>query len=126
LFFGKAEALLSVAISGVIVFTKSSIFTAQAFLKQFGHKQSTTSEGTKIGGKLLHQHLFPSGESPQLNAVPQLEQFFTLRPFILQRYYLFNFLRLKVNKKFRNCATFVAIQIVKYEIVLFKIRYDIE
>jgi hypothetical protein len=57
----------------------------------------------------LHQHLFPSGESPQLNAVPQLEQFFTLRPFIQQRYYLFNFLRLKVNKKFGNCATFATV-----------------
>lgn len=48
----------------------------QAFLKQLGHKQSTISEGLKIGGKSLHQHLFPTA-SPHPKGVSQLEQFLT-------------------------------------------------
>jgi len=54
----------------------------QLFLKQDGQRQSTTSEGVKIGGKSLHQHLLPSKVSPQLNAVPQVEQFFTFMMFM--------------------------------------------
>jgi hypothetical protein len=61
---GNKEALLPSAVSGVIVATNSSIFIEQAVVKQLEHKQSTTSDGTKIGGRSLHQHLFPSAESP--------------------------------------------------------------
>jgi hypothetical protein len=60
-----------------MVATYSSIFDEHDILKQFEHKQSTTSEGIKIGGKSLHQHLLPSGVSPQLKGVPHEEQFFT-------------------------------------------------
>jgi hypothetical protein len=82
-FFGKFLALLSVAVSGVIVATYSSIFTEQAVLKQFGQRQSTNSEGLKIGGKSLHQHWRPSAVSPQLKGFSQVEQFLTFIPFIL-------------------------------------------
>ncbi|MFV8361575.1 hypothetical protein [Flavobacterium sp. LS1P3] len=76
-------ALLSVVVSGDRVATYSSILVEQAVVKQLEHKQSTTSDGVKMGGKLLHQHLFPSGVSPQLKGVPQVEQFLTLMLFIL-------------------------------------------
>jgi hypothetical protein len=80
--FGRSFALFSNADSGETVDTYSSIFTEQALLKQRGQRQSITSVGVKIGGKSLHQHLLPSGVSPQLKAVPQLEQFLTLIRFI--------------------------------------------
>ena len=80
---GKSLALLSVADSGVTDSTYSSILMEQAVVKQLEHKQSTTSDGVKIGGKLLHQHLLPSDVSPQLKGVPQVEQFLTLMLFIL-------------------------------------------
>jgi hypothetical protein len=73
---GKSLALLSVADSGVTDSTYSSILMEQAVVKQLGQRQSTTSDGVKIGGKSLHQHLLPSGVSPQLKGVPQVEQFF--------------------------------------------------
>jgi hypothetical protein len=79
---GKSLALLSVADSGVIVATYSSILVEHAVVKQLEHRQSTTSDGVKMGGKLLHQHLLPSGVSPQLKGVPQVEQFLTLMLFI--------------------------------------------
>jgi hypothetical protein len=79
---GKSLALFSGAVSGVIVATYSSILAAQAFLKQLGQKQSIASEGTKIGGKSLHQHVLPSKVSPQLKAVEQFEQFFTFITFM--------------------------------------------
>ena len=60
-----------------MVATYSSILDEHDTLKQLEHKQSTTSDGVKIGGKSLHQHLLPSGVSPQLNGAPQAEQFFT-------------------------------------------------
>ena len=78
---GKSLALLSVAFSETIVATYLSILVEQAVVKQLEHKQSTTSDGVKIGGKLLHQHLLPSDMSPQLKRVPQVEQFLTLMPF---------------------------------------------
>ena len=73
---GKTLAVLSVAVSGVIVATYASILVEHAVVKQLEQRQSTTSDGVKMGGKLLHQHLLPSGVSPQLNGVPQVEQFF--------------------------------------------------
>ena len=79
---GKSLALLSVAFSETIVATYLSILLEQAIVKQLEQKQSTTSEGVKIGGKLLHQHLLPSDMSPQLKRVPQVEQFLTLMLFI--------------------------------------------
>jgi hypothetical protein len=79
---GKSLALLSVAVSKDSVATYSSILVEQAVVKQLEHKQSTTSDGVKMGGKLLHQHLLPSGVSPQLKGVPQVEQFLTLMLFI--------------------------------------------
>ncbi|MFV5699858.1 hypothetical protein ACM55H_15970 [Flavobacterium sp. ZT3R17] len=79
---GKSLALLSVAVSEDTVATYSSILVEQAVLKQLEHKQSTTSDGVKMGGKLLHQHFLPSGVSPQLKGVPQVEQFLTLMLFI--------------------------------------------
>ena len=79
---GKSLALLSVAFSETIVATYLSILVEQAVVKQLEHKQSTTSDGVKIGGKLLHQHLLPSDMSPQLKRVPQVEQFLTLMLFI--------------------------------------------
>jgi hypothetical protein len=79
---GKSLALFSVAVSGVIVETYSSILAEHAFLKQVGQKQSIASEGAKIGGKSLHQHLLPSKVSPQLKAVEQFEQFLTFITFI--------------------------------------------
>ncbi|MFV5692240.1 hypothetical protein ACM55K_09480 [Flavobacterium sp. LT1R49] len=80
--WGKYLALLSIAVSEDSVATYSSILAEQAVVKQLEHKQSTTSEGVKMGGKLLHQHLLPSGVSPQLKGVPQVEQFLTLMLFI--------------------------------------------
>jgi len=80
---GKSLALLSVADSGIIVATYSSILVEQATVKQLEQRQSTISDGVKMGGKLLHQHLLPSGVSPQLKGVPQAEQFLTLMLFIL-------------------------------------------
>lgn len=79
---GKSLALLFVAVSGDRVATYSSILVEQAIVKQIEHMQSTTSVGAKMGGKLLHQHLLPSGVSPQLKGVPQAEQFLTLMLFI--------------------------------------------
>ena len=79
---GKSLALLSVAVSEDSVATYTSILVEQAVVKQLEHKQSTTSDGVKMGGKLLHQHLLPSGVSPQLKGVPQVEQFLTLMLFI--------------------------------------------
>lgn len=79
---GKSLALLSVAVSEDSVATYSSILVEQAVVKQLEHKQFTTSDGVKMGGKLLHQHLLPSGVSPQLKGVPQVEQFLTLMLFI--------------------------------------------
>jgi len=84
--FGRSFALFSNADSGETVATYSSIFTEQAFLKQFGQRQSITSVGVKIGGKSLHQHLLPCGVSPQLKAVPQVEQFLTFITFIWHSY----------------------------------------
>lgn len=80
---GKSFALLSVADSEDRVATYSSILVEHAVVKQLEQRQSTTSVGAKMGGKLLHQHLLPSGVSPQLKGVPQAEQFFTLMLFIL-------------------------------------------
>jgi hypothetical protein len=79
----KSLALLSIAVSGDSVATYSSILVEHAVVKQLEQRQSTTSDGVKMGGKLLHQHLLPSGVSPQLKGVPQTEQFFTLMLFIL-------------------------------------------
>ena len=79
---GKSLALLSVAVSGDRVATYSSILVEQAIVKQLEQRQSNTSDGEKMGGKLLHQHLLPSGVSPQLKGVPQAEQFLTLMLFI--------------------------------------------
>lgn len=79
---GKSLALLSVAVSEDSVATYSSILVEQAVVKQLEHKQSTTSDGVKMGGKLLHQHLLPSGVSLQLKGVPQVEQFLTLMLYI--------------------------------------------
>ncbi|MFE3846899.1 hypothetical protein ACFX5D_02820 [Flavobacterium sp. LB3P45] len=79
---GKSLALLSIAVSVDSVATYSSILVEHVFIKQLEHKQSTTSEGLKMGGKLLHQHLLPSNVSPQLKGIPQVEQFFTLMLFI--------------------------------------------
>jgi preprotein translocase subunit SecF len=62
---GKSLAILFVAVSGVIVATYSSILVEQAVVKQLTQRQSTTSDGVKMGGKSLHQHLAPSGVSPQ-------------------------------------------------------------
>jgi hypothetical protein len=73
---GKSLALLCVADSGVTDSTYSSILMEQVVVKQLGQRQSTTSDGVKIGGKSLHQHLLPSSVSPQLKGVPQVEQFF--------------------------------------------------
>ncbi len=63
---GNNEALLPIAVSGVIVATNSSILSEQAFLKQLGQRQSLISNGLKIGGKSLHQQLSLSRVSPQL------------------------------------------------------------
>lgn len=79
---GKSLALLFVAVSGERVATYSSILVEQATVKQLEQKQSTISDGVKIGGKLLHQHLLPSGVSPQWKGIPQAEQFLTLMLFI--------------------------------------------
>jgi preprotein translocase subunit SecF len=61
---GKSLAIVFVAVSGVIVATYSSILVEQAVVKQLAQRQSTTLTG-KMGGKSLHQHLAPSGVSPQ-------------------------------------------------------------
>lgn len=79
---GKSLALLFVAVSGERVATYSSILVEQATVKQLEQRQSTISDGVKIGGKLLHQHLLPSGVSPQWKGIPQAEQFLTLMLFI--------------------------------------------
>ena len=79
---GKYLALLSIAVSEDSVATYSSILVEHAVVKQLEQRQSTTSDGGKMGGKLLHQHLLPSGVSPQLKGVPQVEQFLTLMLFI--------------------------------------------
>jgi hypothetical protein len=80
---GNNEALFPIAVSGVIVVTNSSILLEQAVSKQVGQRQSAISKGLKIGGKLLHQHLLPSGVSPQLQGILQVEQCFTFIIFIL-------------------------------------------
>jgi hypothetical protein len=79
---GKSFALLFVTVSEVSVPTYSSILVEHAVVKQLEQRQSTTSDGVKMGGKFLHQHLLPSGVSPQLKGVPQVEQFLTLMLFI--------------------------------------------
>ena len=79
---GKSLALLLVAFSQESVATYSSILEEQAVVRQQEHKQFITSNRVKIGGKLLHQHLLPSGVSPQLVGVPQVEQFLILMLFI--------------------------------------------
>jgi hypothetical protein len=79
---GKSEALFPTAVSGVIVATNSSILSEQAVLKQVGHRQSIISKGLKMGGKSLHQHSFPSTESPQPKGILQAEQCFTFNVFI--------------------------------------------
>ena len=79
---GKSEALFPTAVSGVIVATNSSILSEQAVVKQVGQRQSAISKGLKIGGKSLHQHSFPSTESPQLKGILQAEQCFTFNVFI--------------------------------------------
>lgn len=79
---GKSFALLSVTVSEDNVATYSSILMEQAVVKQLKQRQSNTSVGAKMGGKLLHQHLPPSAVSPQLKRVPQVEQFLTLMLFI--------------------------------------------
>ena len=82
-FSGSSEALFPIAVWGVMVATNSSILSEQAFLKQLGQRQSALSDGLKIGGKLLHQHSFPSSLSPQLKGILQVEQCFTFILFIL-------------------------------------------
>ncbi len=82
-FLGSSFALLSIAVSGVIVTTYSSILVEHALVKQLEQRQSTISDGWKIAGKSLHQHEFPSEISPQLKGVPQVEQFLTLMLYIL-------------------------------------------
>ena len=77
---GKSLALLFVAVSGDSVATYSSILVEH--VKQLEQRQSTISDGVKMGGKLLHQHLPPSCVSPQWKGVPQVEQFLTLMLFI--------------------------------------------
>ena len=79
---GKSLALLFVAVSGDSVATYSSILVEHAVVKQLEQRQSTISDGVKMGGKLLHQHLPPSCVSPQWKGVPQVEQFLTLMRFI--------------------------------------------
>ena len=79
---GKSDALFPNAVSGVMVATNSSIFSEQAVLKQLGQRQSAISKGLKMGGKSLHQHSFPSTESPQLKGILQAEQCFTFNVFI--------------------------------------------
>jgi hypothetical protein len=80
---GNNEALFPIAVSGVIVVTNSSILLEQVVVKQLGQRQSAISKGLKIGGKSLHQHLLPSGVSPQLKGISQVEQCFTFIIFIL-------------------------------------------
>lgn len=80
---GKSLALLFVAVSEDRVATYSSILVEHAIVKQLIQRQSILSDGEKMGGKLLHQHVLPSGISPQLKGVPQAEQFLTLMLFIL-------------------------------------------
>jgi hypothetical protein len=80
---GNNEALFPIAVSGVIVVTNSSILLEQAVVKQLEQRQSAISKGLKIGGKSLHQHLLPSGVSPQLKGISQVEQCFTFIIFIL-------------------------------------------
>ena len=79
---GKSEALFPMAVSGVMVATNSSILSEQAVLKQLGQRQSAISNGSKIGGKSLHQHAFPSTVSPQSKGVLQTEHCFTFIVFI--------------------------------------------
>ena len=75
----------------------------------------------KIGGKSLHQHLLSSEISPQLNEDSQLEQVFVFIVFMGQRWYLLCFVRIKVDKKNRNCVTFAIIENVNYGIERFKL-----
>jgi hypothetical protein len=79
---GNNEALFPTAVSGVMVATNSSILSEQAVAKQLGQRQSVMSKGLKMGGKSLHQHLLPSGVSPQLKGILQVEQCFTFILFI--------------------------------------------
>jgi hypothetical protein len=80
---GNNEALLPIAVSGVIVATNSSILSEQAFTKQLGQRQSVISKGLKMGGKSLHQQASPSRVSPQSKGILQVEQCFTFIIFIL-------------------------------------------
>jgi hypothetical protein len=80
---GNNEALLPIAVSGVMVATNSSILLEQAWVKQLGQRQSAISKGLKIGGKLLHQHFSSSNVSPQLKGILQVEQYFSFTIFIL-------------------------------------------
>lgn len=79
---GNNDALFPIAVSGVIVATNSSILSEQAFLKQFGHRQSAISKGLKMGGKSLHQQASTSRVSPQLKGFWQIEQCFSFITFI--------------------------------------------
>jgi hypothetical protein len=79
---GNNEALLPTAVSGVTVATNSSILLEQAAAKQLEQRQSAISKGSKMGGKSLHQHFAPSGVSPQLKGILQVEQCFTFIVFI--------------------------------------------
>jgi hypothetical protein len=79
---GNNEALFPTAVSGVMVATNSSILSEQAVAKQLEQRQSVMSKGLKMGGKSLHQHLLPSGVSPQLKGILQVEQCFTFILFI--------------------------------------------
>jgi len=80
---GNNEALLPIAVSGVIVATNWSILLEHAVAKQLGQRQSAISSELNIGGKLLHQHSSPSKVSPQLKGILQAEQCFTFIVFIL-------------------------------------------
>ena len=80
---GNNEALLPIAVSGVIVATNSSILLEQAFAKQLLQRQSIIFKGLKMGGKSLHQHVPSFRVSPQSKGILQLEQCFTFIVFIL-------------------------------------------
>ncbi|WP_241676593.1 hypothetical protein [Flavobacterium pectinovorum] len=118
---GKDIALFFSAFWGVIVSVYASILSSQASLKHLGQRQSPPSERLKIGGKSLHQHLLSVDRSPQLKEDSQLEQTFVFAVFIRVKWYYLVFVRIKVNKKNRNCVTFVAIENINFAIVTIQI-----
>ncbi|MNL77044.1 hypothetical protein D3C87_2031240 [compost metagenome] len=69
--------------------------------------------------------MFSTEISPQLKVDSQLEQTLVFVAFINIKVILLKFVRIKVNKKNRNCLTFVAIENLNNEIVIFKICADI-